>query len=105
MNDAFGLIQKYTGISRYSKSEVVTPKWVVSDMVDLLPADVFEPNSKFLDPAVKSGGFLMELYNRLMNSDALKQAFPNEHDRHEHIIHNQLYGIATSVATAIVVRK
>lgn len=105
MNDAFGLIQKYTGSSRYSKSEVVTPKWVVSDMVDLLPADVFEPNSKFLDPAVKSGGFLMELYNRLMNSDALKQAFPNEHDRHEHIIHNQLYGIATSVATAIVVRK
>lgn len=105
MNDAFGLIQKYTGISRYSKSEVVTPQWIVSDMVDLLPADVFEPNSKFLDPAVKSGSFLVELHNRLMTSDAMKQAFPNEHDRHEHIIHNQLYGITTSVTAAIIVRK
>ena len=35
MNDTFSLLQKYTGISKYSKSEVITPQWVVSDMVDL----------------------------------------------------------------------
>lgn len=105
MNDAFGLIQKYTGISRLSKSEVVTPQWVASDMVDLLPADVFSPESKFLDPAVKSGRFLVELYNRLMASDAMKQAFQNEQARHEHILHNQLYGIAMSETAAIIARK
>lgn len=105
MEDLFNMIHDMTGISRYSKSEVVTPKWVVSDMVDLLPADVFEPNSKFLDPAVKSGRFLAELYNRLMTSDAMKQAFPNEHDRNEHILNNQLYGIAMSETAAIIARK
>lgn len=105
MNDAFGLIQKYTGISRLSKSEVVTPKRVVSDMVDLLPADAFSPESKFLDPAVKSCSFLVELYNRLMASEYMKQTFPNEHDRREHILHNQLYGIAMSETAAIIARK
>lgn len=105
MEDLFDTIHAMTGISRYSKSEVVTPQWVVSDMVDLLPADVFLPESKFLDPAVKSGRFLVELYNRLMASDAMKQAFPNEQARHEHILHNQLYGIAMSETAAIIVRK
>lgn len=105
MNDAFGLIQKYTGISRLSKSEVVTPKRAVSDMVDLLPADAFSPESKFLDPAVKSCSFLVELYNRLMASEYMKQTFPNEHDRREHILHNQLYGIAMSETAAIIARK
>lgn len=105
MEDLFDTIHAMIGISRYSKSEVVTPQWVVSDMVDLLPADVFLPESKFLDPAVKSGRFLVELYNRLMASDAMKQAFPNERARHEHILHNQLYGIAMSETAAIIARK
>ena len=105
MEDLFDMIHAMTGVSRYSKSEVVTPQWVVSDMVDLLPADVFLPESKFLDPAVKSGRFLVELYNRLMASDAMKQAFPNEQARHEHMLHNQLYGIAMSETAAIIVRK
>ena len=105
MNDAFGLIQKYTGISRYSDSEVMTPQNIVKDMVDMLPQDIFGPNSKFIDPAVKSGRFLVELYNRLMASDAMRHEFPNEHDRHEYILNNQLYGIAMSETAAIVVRK
>lgn len=105
MNDTFSLLQKYTGISKYSKSEVITPQWVVSDMVDLLPQEVFNPDATFLDPAVKSGRFLIEIYHRLMNSDSMKQAFPDEQDRHQHIIENQLYGFATSPTAATVVRK
>lgn len=105
MNDTFSLLQKYTGISKYSKSEVITPQWVVSDMVDLLPQEVFNPDATFFDPAVKSGRFLIEIYHRLMNSKQMKQAFPNEQDRHKHIIENQLYGFATSPTAATVVRK
>lgn len=105
MNDTFSLLEKYIGISKYSKSEVITPQWVVSDMVDLLPADVFSPEAKFLDPAVKSGRFLVEIYNRLMESGLMKQAFPNEQYRHRHIIEKQLFGFATSMEAAIVVRK
>lgn len=105
MNDTFSLLQKYTGISKYSKSEVITPQWVVSDMVDLLPQEVFNPDATFFDPAVKSGRFLIEIYYRLMNSEQMKQAFPNEQDRHKHIIEKQLFGFATSPTAATVVRK
>lgn len=105
MNDTFSLLQKYTGISKYSGSEVITPKWVVSDMVDLLPQEVFSPNATFFDPAVKSGRFLIEIYHRLMNSEQMRQTFPNEQDRHKHIIEKQLFGFATSPTAATVVRK
>ena len=105
MEDLFDRLQAVTGISKYSGSEVITPKWVVSDMVSLLPQEVFNPDATFLDPAVKSGRFLIEIYNRLMASDLMKQAFPNEQDRHKHIIENQLFGFATSPTAATVVRK
>ena len=105
MEDFFDRFQRITGVSKYSTSEVITPSWVVSDMVDLLPSEVFAPESRFLDPAVKSGRFLAELYRRLMNSEAIKQAFPNEQARQQHILDNQLYGFATSGAAAAIARK
>lgn len=105
MEDFFDRFQRITGVSKYSTSEVITPTWVVSDMVDLLPPEVFAPESRFLDPAVKSGRFLAEIYRRLMNSDAMKLAFPNEQDRQRYILDNQLYGFATSSIAATVVRK
>ena len=105
MEDFFDRFQRITGVSKYSTSEVITPTWVVSDMVDLLPSEVFAPESRFLDPAVKSGRFLAEIYRRLMNSEQMVQAFPNEQDRQRHILANQLYGFATSSIAATVVRK
>ena len=88
MEDIFDKIQAVTGISKYSGSEVITPKWVVKDMVDLVEkADekIFNPDAKFLDPAVKSSRFLFEIYNRLMVSPLMITAFPNEQDRRQHI--------------------
>ena len=105
MEDIFDILSEVTGITKYSNAEVITPAWVVKDMVDLLPPEVFNKDSRFLDPAVKSGRFLAEIYRRLMYSDAMKQAFPDKRDRHEHIIHNQLYGFATSATAATIVRK
>ncbi|WP_235223264.1 Eco57I restriction-modification methylase domain-containing protein [Oscillibacter valericigenes] len=105
MEDIFGTIQAVTGIIKYSSSEVITPKEIVTDMVDLLPAGIYTPEAKFLDPAVKSGRFLAEIYRRLMDSELMKQAFPDEQARHEHILDNQLYGFATSELSATVVRK
>ena len=103
MIDTFSLLQKYTGISKYSQSEVITPQNIVSDMVDLLPQEVFNPDATFFDPAVKSGRFLIEIYNRLMASPLL--AHIPESDRHNHIIEKQLFGFATSPTAATVVRK
>lgn len=105
MEDIFDKLQAITGISKYSNSEVITPKSIVSDMVDLLPADVFLPESKFLDPAVKSGRFLAEIYKRLMESQLMIQTFPDEQKRERHILENQLYGVATSPMAATIIRK
>lgn len=103
MIDTFSLLQKYTGISRYSQSEVITPQNIVKDMVDLLPQEVFNPDATFFDPAVKSGRFLVEIYNRLMASQYM--AHIPEPDRHKHIIEKQLYGFTTSQTAALVARK
>ena len=55
MEDIFDKLQAITGISKYSNSEVITPLNIVNNMVDLLPPEIFNPDTKFLDPAVKSG--------------------------------------------------
>ena len=105
MEDLFGRLQAIVGITKYSNSEVITPLNIVKDMVDLLPADVFKPEAKFLDPAVKSGRFLAEIYRRLFSSPLLAERFPNEADRRQHILENQLYGLATSATAATIVRN
>lgn len=105
MQDIMTKITKYTGMIKLSNSEVITPMNIVKDMIDLLPADVFTSSTKFLDPAVKSGRFLIEVYNRLMTSIDLIKDYPNEAKRKEHILTEQLFGIATSEAAADIVRK
>ncbi len=106
MPDIFALLKTLGNedITRYSDSEVLTPQNIVSDMVDLLPQDIFNPHTTFLDPAVKSGRFLKEIYNRLFDSSSLKAAFPDEQLRRDHILHNQLYGLATSTLSATLSR-
>ncbi|MCL2738976.1 MAG: SAM-dependent methyltransferase [Bacteroidales bacterium] len=44
--------------------EVFTPAWVVNDMLDLLPAEVWEASKTFLEPACGEGAFLVEIYRR-----------------------------------------
>lgn len=105
MEDVFDKLQAITGISKYSGSEVITPQNIVKDMVDLLPPEIFKPDAKFLDPAVKSGRFLAEIDRRLFDSPLLADRFPNEADRRQHILENQLYGLATSATAATIVRK
>lgn len=105
MEDFFDRLQAVLGnnFSKYSNSEVITPKNIVKDMVDLLPAEIFNPDAKFLDPAVKSGRFLAEIYRRLMDSPLLSHM--DEQTRRKHILEHQLYGLATSATAATIVRK
>lgn len=105
MNDAFGLIQKYTGIYKYSRTEVVVLNSTAEEMVGTLPDAVFNPDAKFLDIALKSGRFLIAIHDRLMRSTSMKIAFPNEQDRHNHIVMWQLFGVATSKEAALIARK
>ena len=54
-------------IANLSNDEVFTPPEVANAMLDLLPQELFrDPNTKFLDPACKSGAFLREIAKRLL---------------------------------------
>lgn len=45
--------------------EVFTPKWVVNDMLDLLPAESFSNlDATFLEPAAGNGNFVVEILRR-----------------------------------------
>lgn len=96
--DIFSLL----GISKYSNSEIITPQKVADAMVNLLPDEVFTPDTTFLDPACKSGVFLTTLKNKLMNSDKMIKAFPDKKERQQHILEKQLFGIATSQTSWVV---
>ena len=76
--------------------EIVTPHKVVKAMCNMLPEDIWNDQTVFLDPACKGGEYLREIYERLMSCDLLKAKFPSEVARSNHILINQLYGIALS---------
>jgi hypothetical protein len=44
--------------------EVFTPAWVVNDMLNMLPEEVWEVGKTFLEPACGEGAFLIEVYRR-----------------------------------------
>lgn len=76
--------------------EIVTPHKVVKDMCDMLPLDVWNDSTVFLDPACKGGEYLREIYDRLMETELLIAKYPDEFERSNHILGKQIYGIALS---------
>ncbi len=75
------------------KNLITTPGWIVKDMLDLLPDSVWNTETTFLIPCIKSGNFAIEVKNRLMKcQDALKK-FPDHDDRRNHIDSKQLFCI------------
>ena len=81
-------------ISSGKQDQIFTPAHIAKEMVNALPEDIWNRHTTFFDPICKSGIFLYEIYQKLMESADLIEAFPDKQDRREHIINNQLYGIA-----------
>ena len=87
-----------------SNDEVFTPPDIANKLLDTLPQELFrDPNTKFLDPAVKSGIFLREIAKRLIAG--LADKIPNLQDRCNWIFKNQLYGIAITELTSLLSRR
>ena len=76
--------------------DIITPIPTVKTMVDLIPEELLNSRATFLDPACKDGAFLVEIYDRLMESNDLKERFRNDGQRALHILNNQLFGFAVS---------
>jgi len=91
-------------LANLSNDEVFTPPAVVNQMLDLLPQELFaSPKTKFLDPATKSGVFLREITKRLIKG--LENEIPDLRARVDHILQNQVFGIATTELTSLVARR
>jgi site-specific DNA-methyltransferase (adenine-specific) len=87
-----------------SNDEIFTPPEVANHMLDMLPQELFrDPNTKFLDPACKSGVFLREIAKRLIAG--LADKIPNLQERCNWIFRNQLYGIAITELTSLLSRR
>ena len=116
-------------LANLSNDEVFTPPEIANQMLDMLPQELFESTeTKFLDPACKTGVFLREIAKRLLDNQMPgyqeRMASINEYkslniplseadeaythqlqDTIDHIFHNQLYGIAITELTSMLSRR
>ena len=91
-------------IANLSNDEVFTPPSLANQVLNLLPQELFRsPKTKFLDPFTKSGVFLREIVKRL--DKGLEDQIPDKQSRIDHIMHNQVYGIACTELTALLARR
>ncbi len=91
-------------LSSLSNDEVFTSPKLANQMLDLLPADIWQnPQATFLDPVCKSGVFLREIVKRL--DKGLIDQIPDRQARINHILTKQVFGIAITHLTALLSRR
>ncbi|MCP3878904.1 MAG: restriction endonuclease [Sulfitobacter sp.] len=91
-------------IADLSNDEVFTPPSVANAVLDLLPDDVWtNPDLRWLDAGSKTGVFPREITRRLM--DGLSDVIPDEQQRLDHILHNQVFAIAITELTSLMSRR
>lgn len=100
-------------IANLSNDEVFTPPVLANQMLDSLAdswaasnngADLWADRSvRFLDPCVKSGIFLREITSRL--NKGLATQIPDLDERINHILTQQVFGIAITNLTSLLARR
>jgi len=81
-------------VSSGKQAHIFTPAHIAKEMINALPEDIWNKHTTFLDPICKSGIFLYEIYQKLMESTDMIKDFPDKQYRREYILKNQLFGIA-----------
>jgi site-specific DNA-methyltransferase (adenine-specific) len=113
INKDSDLLELFASLNNH---EVFTPPDIAKKMLDLLPKNVWsEPQFKFLDPAVKTGVFLREIFFRLFDGlegkgeiigfDGKKYNLNDTQERINHILKNMVFGISTSELTGYMGRR
>jgi superfamily II DNA or RNA helicase len=79
-------------------NQIFTPRKVVVQMVDMFegenPGCFDDPEHTFADLYMKSGLYVAEIVKRLYNSERMRELFPDDRARLDHILENQVFGIA-----------
>jgi site-specific DNA-methyltransferase (adenine-specific) len=102
-----------TCIANLSNDEVFTPPDFVNQMLDRLATAWADANDganiwadktvTFLDPFTKSGVFLRQITSRLR--EGLSDEFPDLHQRVDHILTKQIFGIGITRLTSLIARR
>jgi len=93
-----------TCLANLSNDEVFTPPQLVNEMLDMLPQELWSnKEAKFLDPFSKTGVFLREITSRLV--EGLEKEIPDLQTRVDHILKNQIFGIAITELTSLLSRR
>lgn len=93
-----------TCLANLSSDEVFTPPQLANRILDMLPDRIWrDRNARFLDPVSKSGVFLREIAKRL--DAGLAGAIPDRQERINHILRNQIFGIAITELTGLLSRR
>lgn len=102
-----------TCIANLSNDEVFTPPELANRMLDMLAqawaddhggANLWANRSvKFLDPFTKSGVFLREVTNRLVQG--LAEEIPDLQKRVDHVLTEQVFGIGITRLTSFLARR
>ena len=91
-------------LSSLSNDKVFTSPKLANQMLDLLPPEIWSnPKATFLDPVSKSGVFLREIVKRL--DKGLANQISDKQTRINHILKNQVFGIAITGLTALLSRR
>lgn len=103
MNNAYNP-DVLTCLANLSSDEVFTPPPLANEMLNHLPPEIWQDkNARFLDPFCKSGVFLREITKRLLVG--LEKQMPDRQKRINHILRNQVFGIAITEMTALLSRR
>ncbi|AZN30720.1 restriction endonuclease [Flaviflexus salsibiostraticola] len=102
-----------TCIANLSNDEVFTPPELANQMLDMVAEawagahdgeNIWEnPTVRFLDPVTKSGVFLREITSRL--TTGLVDQIPDLQERVDHILAEQVFGIAITHLTSLLSRR
>lgn len=93
-----------TCLANLSSDEVFTPPGIANQVLNRLPPTIWNDSSiRFLDPVSKSGVFLREIVKRL--DEGLESSIPDRERRLNHILKNQVFGIAISELTSMLSRR
>ncbi len=91
-------------LANLSNDEVFTPPALANEILDMLPKELWSNKEiTFLDPVSKSGVFLREIAKRLIVG--LEDEIPDMQIRVNHILKNQLFGIAITELTSLLSRR
>jgi site-specific DNA-methyltransferase (adenine-specific) len=102
-----------TCIANLSNDEVFTPPELANRMLDMVAEAWAADHSvaslwadktvRFLDPFTKSGVFLREITSRL--TEGLKPQIPDLHERVNHVLTQQVFGIGITRLTSLLARR